>query len=185
MKHTESKTQIACIKWIPIEGYEGRYLVSNTGSVKSLVSTHNGRTPKRNEHILKQYESNGYLRVGLTKQFEKPRYHFVHRLVLSSFKDKSNLFVNHIDGNKSNNNLENLEWVTRSENQKHAYKIGLQKPVDNGLKKTIQILKDDIVICEEVSIRELSRKYKIHRIFIHSVLKGKLNNYKGLKFKIV
>ena len=70
----------------------------------------------------------GYLQITLQKQGKK-EYKKVHRLVAEAFIENTynKREVNHIDGNKSNNNATNLEWVTSSENQIHAYKMGLQK----------------------------------------------------------
>lgn len=75
-----------------------------------------------------QLSNNGYIRVelhnnGVSKKF------LIHRLLAQAFIDNPNKkeIVNHIDGNKCNNNLDNLEWCTRSENQLHSYRCGLQK----------------------------------------------------------
>ena len=67
----------------------------------------------------------------------------MHRLVAENFIDniENKIDVNHIDGNKSNNNLYNLEWCTRSENIKHAFKIGLSKISDNQKNRFIAMIK--------------------------------------------
>lgn len=118
--------------WKDVKGYEGLYQVSNLGRVKSLnkkVNTINqyGAIHKRTikGRNLKQREThNGYLRVKFikNKKIQKVR---VHRLVAEAFIEKPKLEVNHIDGNKKNNNVENLEWVTPKENKKHAWIMGL------------------------------------------------------------
>lgn len=102
-----------------IKGYENIYQVSNLGNVKSLVS---------NKQKFKSNHSQGYLRVSLWKN-NKGKDHYIHRLVVQSFigtipKDKQ---VNHIDGNKHNNRIDNLEIVTPKENIHHAIKTGLTK----------------------------------------------------------
>lgn len=109
-------------EWKDIEGYEGMYQVSNLGRVRSFKKYREGR-------ILKSFpDPNGYLKVSLSKN-NKLKNHRVHRLVAIHFipnpQNKSQ--VNHIDGNKQNDNVNNLEWSTPSENGKHAYKIGLSK----------------------------------------------------------
>lgn len=71
-----------------------------------------------------------YQIINLSKLDGKKRTFRVHRLVMMAFNPVENmdeLEVNHLDGNKKNNKLENLEWCTASENQKHAFKTGLQK----------------------------------------------------------
>ena len=114
-------------KWIPVFGYEDYYLISNLGNVKSIDRKINNRTYE--SHILKFKDIRGYKNVGLSKN-GKVMTKQVHRLSMLSFHyiENHKIFqVNHIDGHKDNNNIENLEWVTPSENQKHSYLLGLQK----------------------------------------------------------
>lgn len=100
------------VEWKLIEGFDGIYSVSNYGDVK------NNRTGR----LMKQRKTEkGYLRVGLTTN-GKPKCMRVHRLVAQAFipnpEDKPE--VNHIDFNKENNCVNNLEWVTGKENTKHS-----------------------------------------------------------------
>ena len=79
-----------------------------------------------------QYDKNGYVKVQMRSTDNKSHRYSVHRLVLENFKpveNIENLQVNHIDGNKKNNNLTNLEWTTSEENIRHA--------IDNNLRATI------------------------------------------------
>lgn len=116
-------------EWRDIKGYEGFYQVSNQGRVKSIRRR---RVIKGIEYIinkelvLKSYKhTHGYLKVNLSEDGWVKSF-FVHRLVLQAFNpNEEELEVNHIDGNKRNNNLGNLEWVTQKENVKHAYELGL------------------------------------------------------------
>lgn len=119
-------------------GYEGLYQVSNYGRVKSLERKNIFYCGLRKEHlerptkekILNYNKSNrGYLQVCLTKDGKSKTY-TVHRLVAKAFLPnlKNKKQVNHIDGNKENNSIDNLEWVTSSENNKHAFITGLNKP---------------------------------------------------------
>ena len=117
--------------WKDLAEYEGLYQVSNTGIVKSYdrkVSCKSGATRLCKGKILKQFENErGYLCVVLTKD-KKSKIAKVHRLVAKTFLDNfdNKPQVNHIDGDKRNNNIGNLEWVTNSENMLHAYAIGLR-----------------------------------------------------------
>jgi hypothetical protein len=109
--------------WNDIPNFNGLYQASNKGRIKSIGGRTSGfRLTK--EIIRKQNVSNGYSRVSLYKN-NKCYCKFVHRIVLESFYGESNLHCNHIDGNKKNNNIENLEYCTRSQNMQHAYKNGL------------------------------------------------------------
>ena len=115
--------------WKDIEGYEGEYQISNSGNVKSLARLINYQWGKRKceERMLKPYlTSYGYLTVKLSnKNF------MVHRLVAAAFIDNPNNLpqVNHKDGNKTNNKVENLEWITSRDNVVHAYNMKLRKKI--------------------------------------------------------
>jgi len=106
--------------WKPIKGYENNYEVSNLGRVKRISSGQGARTGR----ILKPYGNNhGYFLVGLHNGRSRKRIQ-VHKLVLQTFVGSFPLGkeTNHIDGDKGNNCLDNLEMVTRSENCIHSYK---------------------------------------------------------------
>ena len=113
--------------WLPIKGYEGLYEISNLGRVKSLPKVR-GRAVT-GEKILKSHVVNGYEMVMLCRNY-KTFNASVHRLVAQAFipNPKNKPHINHIDGNKANNNIENLEWCTPSENMMHAYRTGLKTP---------------------------------------------------------
>ena len=99
--------------WKDVIGYEGLYQVSNLGRIKSV----------RNDKIrLNDFSSNKYLRISLWKNGSGKKFQ-VHRLVAQAFipNPENKPFINHKDGNKQNNHVENLEWCTSSENQKHRY----------------------------------------------------------------
>lgn len=113
--------------WKDIAEYEGLYQVSNQGRVKSLMLICRVVTKPR-ELILKQCaDRGGYMKVGLVKNGKrttKP----VHRLVAEAFipNPDNKPEINHIDGNKKNNSVDNLEFCTRLENIRHAWSTGLK-----------------------------------------------------------
>lgn len=119
--------------WKDIAGYEGLYQVSNLGRIKSLerqifMQRHDGMEfwYTRKERIRIPFDNQGYWNICLNKDKAETTYQ-VHRLVAETFiaNPGNKPCVNHIDGDKKNNKVENLEWVTYSENAKHAVKIGL------------------------------------------------------------
>ncbi|MBQ9488273.1 MAG: NUMOD4 motif-containing HNH endonuclease [Selenomonadaceae bacterium] len=129
--------------WRDVKDFEGIYQVSNLGRVKSFY----GKEPR----ILKPGEHwNGYLGVVLFKNDHRKTYS-VHRLIAEAFipNPENKSMVNHKDGNKQNNCLENLEWATRSENVLHAHKIGLVKN-----KRCEKALTDE-------QVRYIRKNYKI------------------------
>lgn len=102
-------------KFKDIEGYEGLYQITSWGRVYSLIA---------NKFMKTELTDKGYLRVKLRKN-KKAKNHKVHRLVASAFiPNMKNLpQVNHKDGNKQNNSVTNLEWITDSDNKQHAKRL--------------------------------------------------------------
>lgn len=122
--------------WKDIKNYEGLYQVSNLGNVRSLDKIdyiYNFKKEQkvkriRKGKIIKHNISNkGYKFVSLYKNKKRNNF-YIHRLVAQTFiQNIDNLpIINHIDGNKLNNNISNLEWCTYSHNVKEAYRLGLE-----------------------------------------------------------
>ncbi|MCH4169550.1 MAG: NUMOD4 motif-containing HNH endonuclease [Streptococcaceae bacterium] len=123
-------------KWKDLPGYEGIYQVSNLGNVRTskdkitFSKLHGERHWK--QRILKpKTDKNGYKRVSLWKD-GKEKTSLVHRLVAIAFLSKINGkdYINHIDGNPSNNNVANLEWCNHHDNLLHAFKNRLNQSPD-------------------------------------------------------
>ena len=124
--------------WKDIPEYEGKYQVSNLGRVKSLQRWSGTRFYNR-EYILNNYvnKKNGYVYVYLTKN-NKSKNIRLHRLVAQAFISNPNnhLYINHIDGNKENNCIDNLEWCDSSYNIRDMYRRrGKYDNDDNIIKK--------------------------------------------------
>ena len=112
--------------WKPIKGYEGLYEISNCGRVKSLPkSDGNGCRERFLKFDINKNNHTSYYRVTLSKDGKTKRY-LVHRLVAETFipNTENKPHINHIDFNGTNNCVENLEWVTHSENMIHSQKAG-------------------------------------------------------------
>ena len=117
--------------------YPGRFEISSAGKVRTIARyVKRIKKPHFKESILKKQRETkfGYLSVYLSIN-KRYKHYFVHVLVAQHFigpRPTPKHQVNHIDGDKSNNNVTNLEWVTPSENLKHAFRIGLMN--QNGEK---------------------------------------------------
>ena len=167
------------VQWKDIEGYEGLYQVSTDGNVKSLRK-HNHKNPI----ILKpKLTWDGYYDITLYYD-GKPKSIRVHRIVAETFiPNKENKpQVNHIDGNKLNNCVTNLEWVTNIENHVHAIRIGLEKVFGDenpNSKAVIQMDKNGNYIREYSCIKYASDLTGVSQNHISSVCTGKRKSAGG------
>lgn len=112
--------------WKEVKDYDGRYVVSNLGRVKSVkrfVKGHNSYRPVRDRILKTRFSKGGYERVKLTKNCKGKEF-YVHRLVATAFipNPENKPQVNHIDSNRKNNIVENLEWMTAKENIQHGWR---------------------------------------------------------------
>jgi len=168
--------------WKEIKDYEGLYMISNLGRVKSLSKVVfmevNNSFFNSKESILSQSKNpKGYFFTGLT-DLKIRKNKTTHRLVAIAFipNPENKPCVNHIDGDKTNNNDWNLEWCTYSENTIHAYKIGLKKAIQGSNHSRSKITDDEVLIIRDSNLtqRELSIIYKVHQTTI-SLIKTKKN----------
>lgn len=161
--------------WKKIDG-ASNYEVNELGEVKSIarsIYSWNGYAycdKFYKEKKLKFKDIRGYKSVSIVYDDGKRRMRQVHRLVLETFAPVDNqekLQVNHIDGVKSNNNLNNLEWCTSKENIVHAHKLGLikSKRNQNGEKNNLSKLTDEKVIKIIDMIKKGAKNPEIAELF--------------------
>lgn len=177
-------------EWKDIKGYEGLYQVSNLGRVRSfdkeVIQKHYSGC--NSKHIYKgrilklRKQKNGYLIAYLTINKVQRKY-FVHRLVAASFlhKEIDKNYVNHLDGNPTNNNVNNLVWCTQSENIKYAYDNGTKIPPHQ--RKIEQYDLNGFYIKTWNSQSEIERELKIKQANISKVCLGKRNHTGGYVWK--
>lgn len=154
---------------IVYKGERIHYEISSSGRVR------NTRTRK----ILKPgRKENGYYIANIRVKKNKQKNMYIHRLVAKAFIDNPDpdkyIEVNHIDGDKSNNNVWNLEWVTSSENKIHAFKLGLLLPMKGEEHPNTEYTDDEIMkACEMIhdgkTNKEISKKLGIKKNVINSI----------------
>lgn len=184
--------------WRDVKGYEGLYKVSNLGRVSSCERSFNilnrwgfsvNITVK--EKILKQGCSGRYPRVALSKE-GMPKYYSVHRLVAISFieNEKGLPMVNHKNGNREDNCVENLEWCTASENVIHAFDTGLIDKKNCGkhligrMPQTTRPTLDLMTGIFYESVKAAETAYNITPNTLRAYLLGRYKHTpKGIKFK--
>ena len=178
--------------WKDIEGYEGRYQVSNIGRVKSLERTASIKNGKRTvpERILRpKAERTGYLRINLYDSSGKMKSFFIHRLVCEAFHEnpKNKPEVNHINENKLDNRACNLEWVTAKENSNHGTRnarIG-KANIKNKSKPVGQYTTAGKLIKVWQSTNEVERQLGFSHGHVSDVARGKLKTAYGYVWKYV
>lgn len=186
--------------WKDIKDYSN-YQVSNYGNIKSkkrLVNTVYNAKRGINERILKpNINTNGYYVVTLYNNDGKSNPKSIHRLVAEAFIDNYNNYhvINHKDGNKLNNCVDNLEFCTQSHNVKESYRLGMATPQLTGLgkfgiknKKSRKIKQIDMVTNETLNIfygvSEAERETNINFRNIDMCLKNKRKSAGGYKWEL-
>ena len=166
-------------EWKDIKGFEGLYQISNFGKVKRMRYI-NKNTNKEQERIkVLKLRKDGYYEVALYKD-GKPKYIQVHRLVAGAFLQNPNNLpqVNHKDGNKQNNYVENLEWVTISENVLHSTRV-LRK----NIREVSQYTLSGIYLATYSSIQIASEITGIRQSSISNVLAKRRHKAGGYSWR--
>lgn len=168
--------------WKAITGFEGIYEVNTFGEIRSLtrIVLVNGNNRLLKEKLLSvRIGRDGYKSVRLSKD-GKTYTKYVHRLISEAFVENpfNKTFVNHINGNKLDNRIENLEWVTHSENIKHSYNVGLSHI--NNHRGVIDLCTGK----EFFSIKEASLFYSLNYSTCRNRLRRHSRNKFSLRYKI-
>ena len=151
--------------WKDIEGFEGKYQISNKGNVRNNTKL-----------MVPQKTKFGYLKIRLSKNNIAKGY-FMHRLVAKSFISNPNNKpqVNHKNGDKLNNTADNLEWMTQAENNKHAYDAGLKPNKIGTNNSNCKLTEADVINIRNSnkSPKELAVIYNMSRNNIVDILNKK------------
>lgn len=163
------------------------YEVSNYGNIRSYCNYHKGKLEK--PKYLKPWITKGYLYITIDG-----KKYLLHRLIAQCFlkKQLKHTEVNHKDGNKKNNHIDNLEWVTRCENIKHSYKNGFHKSTDYHKKRASEANKGEknhfaklnlkkvkeinLYLQKGLTQKEIAKMYGVSRELISSIKRKKIWN---------
>lgn len=157
------------IIWKKVIGYE-KYEVSNKGKVRSYET--------KTEKSITNHNS-GYLATTFCKNNE-PKTFLLHRLVAIHFinNPENKRCVNHKDGNKHNNNVENLEWNTHKENNDHAFLNGLKNPAKGERNAATKLTKEQVLQIREIGYsmtqREISNIFNISNSVVYNIRANKI-----------
>lgn len=179
-----SLLSIAKEEWRDIPGWEGRYSASSLGRIKSLpkkVTLFHGGLYHTLEKIIKQRKSNGYLFVALfdgKRRLDIQVHIIIGRTFIENKENKP--FINHKNGIKDDNRVDQIEWCTAAENNQHAYDTGLAKGAMFGRKglmspssKKVQCLFTGSIYC----YKEAAKWLGISNTSFSDMMKGRYNNW--------
>lgn len=174
------------MNWKDIKGYEGLYQISDKGLVISksrMIITVDGKTRFVKGRLMKlRKHDDGYRFVSLCRN-GKSKNHYVHRLVAEAFipNEHSKPEVNHLNGNKTCNRVENLAWATHAENVQHAYDTGLSKKSLG--RYNARKVRDKASNKLYGSIIEASEETGINYKTLRNMLSGSNNNSSTLEYE--
>jgi DNA-binding transcriptional regulator YiaG len=154
-------------KWLPVNGFEEQYMVSNFGRVK--------RKFKFNEKFLPgNRNKDGYLTILLVNKTNRSC-QYIHRMVAINFipNPENKKTVNHIDGNKENNHIDNLEWATHSENHLHAFKkLNRKSSTNRYWGRTGKLKPNEVLFIRNSNLKgvELAKMFNVSKGTISNIL---------------
>lgn len=174
---TSSEAEI----WKPIEGFEGVYEISSLLRIRSLPKTEVYCGRKRGNIITTKISIGGYVRVSLRLPRKKNKMYLLHRLFATAFIPnlENKPFINHKNSIRHDNRIENLEWCTHSENNKHAHDTGRQKVYTGEHHHQSKLTKSQVDAVRskysygKYTITMLSNEFGMSRYAIQAILSNK------------
>lgn len=156
----------------PVKGYEGLYEVDTDGNVYSVRTT-----ASRRKKILKPYSNGtGYIKVNLYDVHGHVKKKYVHRLVAEAFLPNPEGLkeVNHINCDKTDCSVSNLEWCDRKSNLKHSYENGLKRTCENHGSAKLNWKAVHDIRRKQLSQKEYAEKYNVSRSTISAIISNRL-----------
>ena len=173
------------IIWKPVKGYEDYYEISNLGEIRSVeryveLATH--KYFKKQKTLTQFNDGRGYKHVKLYDGKANPKSFTVHKLVALTFIENPNNYIeiNHIDHNKQNNSVENLEWTSRSENIRHSYLMRDPKTYKGSGNKNSKLTEEQVIQMREehktgrFTYKQLAEKYLVGTTLVSYIVKNKV-----------
>tara|TARA_R100001198_G_C5243345_1_gene221664 strand:+ start:593 stop:1108 length:516 start_codon:yes stop_codon:yes gene_type:complete len=166
------------VKSKKIKGYDCPYVISKDGSLFCESYTDKNGKNRKGRNLKGSINSHGYIRAEFRKNGKRVSV-AVHRLVALAFipNPSNKEEINHINGIKTDNRLENLEWVTRSENQLHAFKSGLQKKRKGIVNPSSKLTEEQVLnirkVGRSVALKDQALKYGVSARMISYILNRK------------
>ena len=184
IKNNNMETEI----WKPVKDYENYYEVSSEGNIRTIerviiLSTH--QYLKKQKLLTQFKDPRGYFHVKLYNGLGKCKSLTTHRIVALTFLDnpKGLIEVNHIDHNKHNNHLSNLEWITRSDNIKHSYVYRDPKTYKGSGNKNSKLTEEQVIDIRKeyknskTTYKQLAYKYNVGLTLIGYIINNKIWNH--------
>ena len=173
------------IIWKPVKGYEDYYEVSDQGEIRTIeryVELPSHRYMKKQKMLTQFDDGRGYKHVKLYDGKGNPKSFTVHKIVAITFIENFNNYieVNHIDHEKHNNCVDNLEWTTRSENIKHSYRMRDPKTYKGSGNKNSKLTEEEVTQMRKeyetgkFTYKKLAEKYSVGITLVGYIVKNQV-----------